>query len=106
MTRRRRQTAHRASHGSFAYFLTMTIALGLRGVCLTLSSAPTRHSTHRNMAVMIGAPVRLVVRAAKHVNPKATKGHTKTRPIKVRLPADRPPKPWNPENMEGRRPKP
>jgi 50S ribosomal protein 6 len=37
------------------------------------------------MAVMIGAPVRLVVRAATHVNPKATKGHTKTRPKKVRL---------------------
>ena len=44
------------------------------------------------MAFSIGAPVRLVVRAATHVNPKATKGHTKTRPKKVRR-ADRPPKP-------------
>ena len=65
---------------------------GPRGRAFTPSSAPSRHSTHRNMAVMIGAPVRLVVRAATHVNPKATKGHTKTRPKKVRR-ADRPPKP-------------
>lgn len=36
------------------------------------------------MAFTVGAPVRLVVRAAKHVNPKATKHHTKTRPKKVR----------------------
>ena len=28
------------------------------------------------MAFTVGAPVRLVVRAAKHVNPKATKHHT------------------------------
>ena len=32
------------------------------------------------MAFSIGAPVRLVVRAATHVNPKATKHHTKSRP--------------------------
>ena len=36
------------------------------------------------MAFSIGAPVRLVVRAATHVNPKATKHHTKSRPKKVR----------------------
>lgn len=36
------------------------------------------------MALVIGAPATLVVRAAKHVNPKATKHHTKTRPKKVR----------------------
>ena len=63
----------------------MTIAAVRVGRGFTPSSAPSRHSTHRNMAVMIGAPVRLVVRAATHVNPKATKGHTKTRPKKVRL---------------------
>lgn len=53
------------------------------------------------MAFMtIGAPVKLVVRAAKHVMPKATKGHTKTRPIKVRaslMRKDRPPTTLNPE---------
>ena len=36
------------------------------------------------MAFCVGAPSTLVVRAATHVNPKATKHHTKTRPIKVR----------------------
>ncbi|ACO67287.1 predicted protein [Micromonas commoda] len=40
------------------------------------------------MAFTVGAPVRLVVRAAKHVNPKATKHHTKTRP-KKHTPSDR-----------------
>ena len=40
------------------------------------------------MAFSIGAPVRLVVRAATHVNPKATKHHTKSRPKKHR-PSDR-----------------
>ena len=42
------------------------------------------------MAFSIGAPVRLVVRAATHVNPKATKHHTKSRPKKVRAEYPRP----------------
>ena len=54
-----------------------------------------------NMAFVIGAPASLTVRAATHVNPKATKHHTKTRPKKVRAahraPQDRPPKTLNPE---------
>ena len=53
------------------------------------------------MAFVIGAPASLTVRAATHVNPKATKHHTKTRPKKVRAahraPQDRPPKTLNPE---------
>ena len=36
------------------------------------------------MSFCVGAPSTLVVRAATHVNPKATKHHTKTRPKKVR----------------------
>lgn len=54
------------------------------------------------MALVIGAPATLVVRAAKHVNPKATKHHTKTRPKKVRRLARKTPsmaldRPQNPE---------
>ena len=54
------------------------------------------------MALVIGAPATLVVRAAKHVNPKATKHHTKTRPKKVRRLARKIPsmaldRPQNPE---------
>jgi|TARA_B100001142_G_scaffold13269_1_gene12537 hypothetical protein len=35
--------------------------------------------------LVIGAPARLVVRAAVHPKHKATKGHTKNRPKKVRV---------------------
>lgn len=42
------------------------------------------HHVQDKMAFCVGAPSTLVVRAATHVNPKATKHHTKTRPIKVR----------------------
>jgi hypothetical protein len=44
------------------------------------------------MAFCIGAPASLVIQAAKHVNPKATKHHTKTRPKKVRKQACSPDK--------------
>lgn len=70
-------------------------------------AAATQERTSRvrtlpgNMAFVIGAPASLTVRAATHVNPKATKHHTKTRPKKVRAahraPQDRPPKTLNPE---------
>jgi len=40
------------------------------------------------MAITIGAPMTLTVRAARHVRKKATKGHTDTRPKKHR-PSDR-----------------
>ena len=76
---RRRRGRQRATPLQFSAF-SMTIARSASGEPSLRAAPLSRHSTHRNMAVMIGAPVRLVVRAATHVNPKATKGHTKPGP--------------------------
>ena len=77
------------------------LALGRARAAATQERTSRVRTLPGNMAFVIGAPASLTVRAATHVNPKATKHHTKTRPKKVRAahraPQDRPPKTLNPE---------